>query len=63
MSTTKPQDENIDYLHPDGKPATPPKEEKSEEERALNEKSSDKQIAEADGHHICSADCQKHHAV
>lgn len=62
MSTTKEQ-EDIDYLHPDGKPAAPAKKTKSEEEYALAEKSVEKSIAEADGHHMCSPECQKHHQV
>ncbi|HEY9731266.1 MAG TPA: hypothetical protein V6C89_05105 [Drouetiella sp.] len=69
MSTTnQTKDQNqdqadIDYLHPDGKPAATTKKTKSEEEYALAEKSTEKSIAEADGHHMCSSECQKHHQV
>ncbi len=53
---------NVDYLHPDGKPATW-KKVKTEEEYAIAEKSVQKSIDEADGHHMCSSECQKHHLV
>jgi hypothetical protein len=56
------QEENVDYLHPDGKPANPSKL-KTEEEYAIAEKSVQKSIDEADGHHMCTPDCQKHHDV
>lgn len=62
MSTTK-QEENIDYLHPDGKPAAPAKKLKSAEEKAEAQKSVQKSIDEADGHHMCSSECQSHHDV
>ncbi|MBI2810300.1 MAG: hypothetical protein HYX67_05690 [Candidatus Melainabacteria bacterium] len=62
MSTTE-QEDDIDYLHPDGKPATPAKKLTTVEEKATAEKSTEKSIAEADGHHICSDSCQKHHQV
>ncbi|MBS2001654.1 MAG: hypothetical protein U0103_02650 [Candidatus Obscuribacterales bacterium] len=61
MSTTK-EEKDIDYLHPDGKPSTPVGK-AHDEESALKEKSVEKSIAEADGHHMCSPDCQKHHQV
>ena len=57
------QEDDIDYLHPDGKPAAPAKKIKTEEEYAIAEKSTEKSIAEADGHHMCSKDCQQHHQV
>ncbi len=62
MSTTKQEDE-IDYLHPDGKPAAPAKSASTVEEKATAEKSEEKSLAEVDGHHVCSASCQKHHQI
>ena len=62
MSTTK-QEDDVDYLHPDGKPAAPAKNLNTVEEKAMAEQSKDKSIAEADGHHVCSPSCQKHHEV
>jgi hypothetical protein len=56
MSTKQSQD--IDYLHPDGKPAAPAQKQASEEEAALAERDKDKAIAEVDGHHMCSPSCQ-----
>jgi hypothetical protein len=55
-------EDNVDYLHPDGKPATSEKV-KTVEEYAIGEKSVQKSIDEADGHHMCSDECQKHHLV
>ncbi len=62
MSTTKEEDD-IDYLHPDGKPADGAKKLKTVEEKAIAESTQSKSIAEADGHHMCSPSCQKHHNV
>lgn len=61
MSTTK-EEKDIDYLHPDGKPSTPAGKAK-DEGQAAQDKSIEKSIAEADGHHMCSSECQKHHQV
>ncbi len=55
------EEENVDYLHPDGKPAD--SEKKTEDEYAIKRKSRQTSIDEADGHHMCSAECQKHHLV
>ncbi|MBS1956135.1 MAG: hypothetical protein JST89_18265 [Cyanobacteria bacterium SZAS-4] len=62
MSTTKKEDD-IDYLHPDGKPADGAKKLKTVEEKAIAESTKGKSIAEVDGHHMCSPGCQKQHAV
>ncbi|HEY9775829.1 MAG TPA: hypothetical protein V6C81_18855 [Planktothrix sp.] len=58
---------DIDYLHPEGKPVkkVDPKEETKFDGRELEaasrrEKST---MIDVDGHHICSAECQKHHKV
>ncbi len=62
MSTTEENDD-VDYLHPDGKPAAPAKTTNTVEEKALAEQSKDKSIAEVDGHHVCSPSCQTHHKL
>lgn len=60
----KKKEADIDYMHPDGKP------ERSNEDpedgfdgRELEAESKRKRSAEidADGHHMCSSTCQKHH--
>jgi hypothetical protein len=50
----------IDYLHPNGKPAVQ-EEPKSQEEIALESASRQKSIDEADGHHMCSDRCKLEH--
>ena len=54
--------ENIDYMHPHGKP-TAQESKKTEEELVQEQKSVQKAIDEADGHHMCSDACQRHHRV
>jgi hypothetical protein len=54
--------DNIDYMHPDGKPVSQACK-KTEEELVQEQKSVQRAINEADGHHICSAGCQQHHKV
>ncbi|HEY9712944.1 MAG TPA: hypothetical protein V6C72_05720 [Chroococcales cyanobacterium] len=54
-------DDDIDYLHPDGKPRVSEQQkqvDKSEREKPVSEKS----IEEADGHHMCTAQCRNRHA-
>ncbi len=63
MSTTEEKEDEIDYLHPDGKPADGAEKLNTVEEKAVAETSKDKSIAEVDGHHMCSPGCQKHHNV
>ncbi|HEY9679881.1 MAG TPA: hypothetical protein V6C76_17895 [Drouetiella sp.] len=62
MSEAEKNEKDIDYLHPDGKPENA-KKLKSAEEYAIAEKQMQKSIDEADGHHMCSTECQKHHKV
>jgi hypothetical protein len=54
--------DDIDYMHPNGKPITQECQ-KTEEELVKEQKSVQKSIDEADGHHICSDSCQRHHKV
>jgi len=61
-------DENdIDYLHPDGKPEqnkdTGKEVKKSIEEQLEDVRTVQQSIDEADGHHVCSSKCQTHHKV
>lgn len=55
-------EDSIDYMHPHGKPVTNERK-KSEEERVQEQRSVRKAIDEADGHHLCSDACQRHHKV
>jgi len=61
------EEENIDYLHPHGKPAPteqPKKDEKVEfDGRELEAESKRLRNAEidTDGHHVCSRECQNKH--
>ena len=57
--------EEIDYMHPDGKPTAADKvtEKLSVEEKVQDLKSTRTALEEADGHHLCSDKCQTHHAV
>jgi hypothetical protein len=57
--------EEIDYMHPDGKPTAADKvmENPSIEEKVEDLKSTQKALEEADGHHVCTDKCQEHHAV
>ncbi len=59
---------NIDYMHPDGKPM------QDEEGEARNDQFDGRELEaeakrqknallDADGHHICSPECQKHHRM
>jgi len=63
------KDENdIDYLHPHGKPKTkaePEPKSKKFDERELEQAAKNDRTAmiDADGHHICSPECQKVHKV
>jgi hypothetical protein len=60
-------DPDIDYMHPEGKPAKKdePQEEKKFDGRELEAAARRKKNAliDADGHHICSSECQKKHKV
>lgn len=62
MSVPKQEDEEIDYLHPSGKPTTIEKP-KTQEELSRENQSVQKSIDDADGHHMCSDNCQRHHKV
>jgi cytochrome c5 len=57
----------IDYLHPHGKPEmgseTIDEKDRPIEEKMRESRTSQKAIEEADGHHVCSQKCQKHHSV
>ncbi len=57
------QNETIDYMHPDGKPATFPRETPNIEESIKEKHKMEKQMEETDGHHMCHSQCQKHHSV
>ncbi len=59
------EDEEIDYLHPDGKPVSESKstdgtifDERELEAASKREKNA---LVDADGHHMCSAECQHKH--
>ncbi len=59
---------DIDYLHPNGKPQTgeePEPKSKKFDEREVEQaaKSERNALIDADGHHICSAECKKTHKV
>jgi hypothetical protein len=55
--------ENIDYMHPHGKPKTLVEDEQSFEAALREKQASKRQLDEADGHHMCHNACQKHHRV
>jgi hypothetical protein len=69
MSTKKLRDDsysqNIDYLHPHGKPMEEVQadEEQTIEKQVESRKQTRRAIEEADGHHICATDCQRHHRI
>jgi len=66
MTNQKSQTDEIDYLHPDGKPNVEGEGRKAEfdaEEVAQEQVQRNKAIEEADGHHVCSETCQAHHKV
>jgi hypothetical protein len=59
----KKDETDIDYLHPNGKPETreePEPKAKKFDEREVEQaaKSERNALIDADGHHICSAECQ-----
>jgi hypothetical protein len=62
-----PDNDDIDYLHPHGKPASPKvdKQKHAFDGRELEEdaKSKKNALIDADGHHICSPECQKRHKL
>lgn len=62
----KQNEDDIDYLHPQGKPVTkaqPEPKSKKFDERELEQSAKSERAAmiDADGHHICSSECQKTH--
>lgn len=56
------EDEEIDYLHPSGKPTMIEKQ-KTQEDLSKEFQSVQKSIDDADGHHMCSDNCQSHHKI
>jgi hypothetical protein len=67
MASQKTNENEIDYMHPHGKPEMKPEaiDEAFEpiEQKIKDARASQKSIEEADGHHVCSKKCQKHHSV
>jgi hypothetical protein len=67
MAAKKTKRYEIDYLHPDGKPTSEPaiadETDAPIEQKIKDARSIQKSIEEADGHHVCSNNCQKHHSV
>jgi len=61
------KEKEIDYLHPHGKPHeeqnTQQKKVSIEQELFHSLRNYNRALQEADGHHRCSAECQKHHKV
>jgi hypothetical protein len=57
-------EEDIDYMHPDGKPPAikKPAEEKFDgRELEAASRREKRALIDADGHHICSSECQRKH--
>ena len=54
-------DDDIDYLHPDGKPKVSDCQKKTDDAERLKPVSR-ASIDEADGHHMCSEGCRRRHS-
>lgn len=67
MAAKKSKYYEIDYMHPHGKPKSEPviadETHTPIEQKIKDARSVQKSIEEADGHHVCSKNCQKHHSV
>jgi len=68
MAADKIDENDIDYMHPNGKLEMSPEDAVAEANESIEEKLEDvrttqQSIDEADGHHVCSSTCQLHHNV
>ena len=60
IETDKEDKDKVDYMHPEGKPITTAKQ-KEEDSKEREKPVSQTALAEADGHHMCTAECLGKH--